>query len=117
MRPKPAWRAEPQKRQSQPRTVGHARIVAVPADPEVGLAYRQEYYAGQAEDKAKVLALDAQANGPFGSFEGVLQTEDTNPLSDPPQVEHKFYARDVGPVLVIGISGGSGREELLSYTP
>jgi hypothetical protein len=91
--------------------------IAVPADPEVGLAYRQEYYAGQAEDKAKVLALDAQASVPFGSFEGVLQTEDTNPLSDPPQVEHKFYARDVGPVLVIGISGGSGREELLSYTP
>ena len=40
-----------------------------------------------------------------------------NPLGDPPQVEHKFYARDVGPVLVIGISGGSEREELLSYTP
>jgi hypothetical protein len=91
--------------------------IAVPADPEVGLAYRQEYYAGQAEDKAKVLALDAQASVPFGSFEDVLQTEDTNPLSDPPQVERKFYARDVGPVLVIGISGGSGREELLSYTP
>ena len=91
--------------------------IAVPADPEVGLAYRQEYYAGEAEDKAKVLALDAQASVPFGSFEGVLQTEDTNPLDDPPQVEHKFYARDVGPVLVIGISGGSGREELLSYTP
>ena len=91
--------------------------IAVPADLEVGLAYRQEYYAGQAEDKAKVLALDAQASVPFGSFEGVLQTEDTNPLSDPPQVEHKFYARDVGPVLVIGISGGSGREELVSYTP
>jgi hypothetical protein len=91
--------------------------IAVPADPEVGLAYRQEYYAGQAEDKAKVLALDAQASVPFGSFEGALRTEDTNPLSDPPQVEHKFYARDVGPVLVIGISGGSGREELVSYTP
>ena len=91
--------------------------IAVPADPEVGLAYRQEYYAGEAEDKAKVLALDAQASVPFGSFEGVLQTEDVNPLDDPPQVEHKFYARDVGPVLVIGISGGSGREELLSYTP
>jgi hypothetical protein len=91
--------------------------IAVPADPEAGLAYRQEYYAGQAEDKAKVLSLDAQASVPFGTFDGVLQTEDTNPLSDPPQVEHKFYARDVGPVLVIGISGGSGREELVNYTP
>jgi hypothetical protein len=90
--------------------------IAVPADPEPGLAYRQEYYAGQAEDKAKVLGTDATASMPFGSFDGVLKTEDTNPLSEPPQVEHKFYARDVGPVLVIGISGGSGREELISYT-
>jgi hypothetical protein len=91
--------------------------IAVPADPAVGLAYRQEYYAGQAEDTAKVLALDAQAMVPFGNFDSVLRTEDTNPLSDPPEVEHKFYAPDVGPVLAIAIAGGSGREELLSYTP
>jgi hypothetical protein len=90
--------------------------IAAPANPQPGLSYRQEYYAGQAEDKAKVLSLDATASVPFGSFDGVLQTEDTNPLSEPPQVEHKFYARGVGPVLVIGISGGSGREELISYT-
>ena len=89
--------------------------IAMPANPEPGLAYRQEYYAGQAEDKAKVLNLGATAPVPFGSFDRVLQTEDTNPLSEPPQVEHKFYARDVGPVLVIGISGGSGREELVSF--
>jgi hypothetical protein len=90
--------------------------IAMPANPEPGLGYRQEYYAGQAEDRAKVLTLDATATVPFGSFDGVLQTEDTNPLGEPPQVEHKFYARGVGPVLVIGISGGSGREELISYT-
>jgi hypothetical protein len=90
--------------------------IIMPANPEPGLAYRQEYYAGEAEDKAKVLSLDAKATVPFGSFEGVLQTEDTNPLGEPPQVEHKFFARDVGPVLAIGVSGASGREELLSYT-
>jgi hypothetical protein len=53
---------------------------------------------------------------PYGSFDGVLRTEDVNPLSEPPQVEHKLYARGVGPVLVIAVSGGSGREELVSYT-
>ena len=91
--------------------------IAVPAEPHVGLSYRQEYYAGEAEDTARVLALDAQASVPFGSFEGALQTEDTNPLADPPEVEHKFYARDVGPVLALAVSGGSGREELVSYRP
>jgi hypothetical protein len=98
--------------------VGGAQAgIAVPGHPEVGLAYRQEYYAGEAEDKARVLSLDAQASVPFGSFDGVLQTEDTNPLSKPqPEVEHKFYARDVGPVLVLSIAGGGGREELVSYT-
>jgi hypothetical protein len=92
--------------------------IAMPGNPEVDLAYRQEYYAGEAEDKARVLSLDARASVPFGNFSEVLQTEDVNPLNEPkPAVEHKFYARDVGPVLVIGISGGGGREELVSYTP
>jgi hypothetical protein len=91
--------------------------IIMPGNPEVGLAYRQEYLAGEAEDKAKVLSLDAQATVPFGSFDGVLETEDINPLSEPkPTVEHKFFARDVGPVLTIGVSGGGGREELVSYT-
>ncbi|HEU4980201.1 MAG TPA: hypothetical protein VFT14_03220 [Solirubrobacterales bacterium] len=90
--------------------------VIMPADPEVGQSFRQEYLEGEAEDRARVLSLDAEASVPFGSFEGVLQTEDTNPLSDPPEVEHKFYARDIGPVLAIGVAGGSGREELVSYT-
>ena len=91
--------------------------VIMPAHPKKGTRYRQEYYAGEAEDTARVLALDAQASVPFGSFEGALQTEDTNPLADPPEVEHKFYARDVGPVLALAVSGGSGREELVSYRP
>ena len=91
--------------------------IAVPANPEVGLEYRQEYYAGQAEDKAKVLRVDAKASAPFGSFDGVLETEDIDPLNEPqPAVEHKFYARNVGPVLVLSIAGGGGREELVSYT-
>lgn len=89
--------------------------IAMPADPRVGLAYRQEYLAGEAEDEAEVLSLDQRATVPFGSFDGLLQTKDTNPLNKPePQVEHKFYAKGIGPVLVVGVSGG-GREELVSY--
>jgi hypothetical protein len=91
--------------------------IIMPADPQPGLEYRQEYYEGEAEDFARVLALDQRVTVPFGSFDGVLQTEDTNPLEDPPQVEHKFFAPGVGPVKVLGISGGGGKEELLSYTP
>jgi hypothetical protein len=34
---------------------------------------------------------------------------------EPDLVEHKFYAKAVGPVLAITVSGGSDREELLSF--
>jgi hypothetical protein len=88
--------------------------VALPADPEVGMRYRQEYLKGEAEDEGKVLSVSERAEAPFGRFSQVLLTRDTTPL-EPNLVEHKFYARDVGPVLATTPSGGSDREELLSY--
>jgi hypothetical protein len=42
-------------------------------------------------------------------------TRDVNPL-EPKVSEHKFYGRDVGPVLTLDVSGGTGREELLRYS-
>jgi hypothetical protein len=88
--------------------------IIMPAEPQVGQAYRQEYYKGKAEDEGAVLSLDAQAEVPFGHVGPALMTQDTNPL-EPKVYELKFYARDVGPVLAVSVSGGSDREELLSY--
>ena len=88
--------------------------VLLPARPTVGMTYRQEYYESKAEDAAAVLSLDETAKVPYGSFEGVLMTKEYTPL-DPGLVEHKLYARGVGPVLAVTISGGSDREELLSF--
>ncbi len=88
--------------------------IAMPAEPRPGLAYRQEYYAGEAEDRAKVLSVDEQAEVPFGHFTGVLMTKDLVPL-EPDVLEYKLYAPGVGPVLVLDASGASGREELLSF--
>jgi hypothetical protein len=90
--------------------------VLLPGEPEVGLAYRQEYYAGEAEDAGEILSLDERAEVPFGSFEDVLMTKDWTPL-DPKILEHKFYAKGIGPVLAQTVSGGSDREELLSFQP
>jgi hypothetical protein len=90
--------------------------IILPADPEVGMTYRQEYYAGEAEDEGEIFSLEEQAEVPFGHFTGVLMTKDLNPL-EPKVLEYKFYARDVGPVLAVSVSGGSDREELLTYTP
>jgi hypothetical protein len=88
--------------------------VIMPANPKPGLTYRQEFYAGKAEDKGEVISLGEQAEVPFGHFTGVLMTRDVNPL-EPRVLEFKFYARGVGPVLAIDVSGGSGREDLLRY--
>jgi hypothetical protein len=90
--------------------------VVMPAEPNVGLAYRQEYYAGEAEDAGEILSLDEQVQVPFGSLEGGLMTKDWTPL-DPKILEHKFYAKGIGPVLAQTVSGGSDREELLSFEP
>jgi hypothetical protein len=90
--------------------------VVVPGQPEVGMAYRQEFYEGEAEDAGEILSLDEQVEVPVGSFDGVLMTKDWTPL-EPKLVEHKFYAKGTGPVLATTVSGGSDREELLSFQP
>jgi hypothetical protein len=52
---------------------------------------------------------------PFGSFDHVLMTRDYN-LLEPKLLEHKFYARGVGPILALTVAGGADREELLHFT-
>ena len=89
--------------------------IAMPANPEPGMTYRQEYYKGEAEDRAEVLSTDEQVEVPFGYFKGALMTKDLVPL-EPKVSEYKIYAKGVGPVLTVKTSGGSGREELVSYT-
>jgi hypothetical protein len=86
--------------------------VIVPAEPLDDMAYRQEYYAGEAEDNGEVLAVGEQVEVPAGHYTDVLVTKDTVGLK-PDVLELKFYAPDVGPVLALGISGGGGREELV----
>ncbi len=88
--------------------------VAVPAKPSPGMAYRQEYLKGEAEDKATVLSVDGKGKVPNGPFDHALLTKDFTPL-EPEVVEHKYYVQGVGPVLAITVSGGADREELLRF--
>lgn len=88
--------------------------VIMPAQPQRGSSFRQEYYEGHAEDVVEILSTDASAMVPFGSFDHMLQTEDTTPL-EPDVVEHKFYVKGVGPVLTINVSSGGSREELVEF--
>ncbi|MGH3345947.1 MAG: hypothetical protein ACRDO4_03110 [Nocardioides sp.] len=87
--------------------------VIMPAEPQPGAAYRQEWYAGHAEDNGEVLATGQQAQVAAGHYDDALLTADTSAL-EPKVLEYKLYAPGVGLVLTLDASGGSAREELVS---
>jgi hypothetical protein len=89
--------------------------VAMPANPTVGLTYREEYYKGHAEDRSKVLATGQQAEAPAGHFTDAILTDDYSPI-EPTVSEYKLYAKGVGPVVAVSVSGEAEREDLISYT-
>ena len=89
--------------------------IAVPADPEPGTGYRQEYLADEAEDEAVVLSVSEQVEVPTGRYTDALLTRDSTPL-EPEVSELKFYAPDVGPVMALQVSGGTSREVLVEST-
>jgi hypothetical protein len=74
------------------------------ANPQPGKSYRQEFYEGIAEDMAKVLRLNASVSVAYGDFEDCLKTKEWTPL-EPGVIEHKYYARGVGLVLVEELKG------------
>ena len=89
--------------------------IAVPADPRPGLAYRQEYLRGEAEDEAVVLSTSEPVQTPAGTYADALLTRDTTPLQ-PEVAELKLYAPGIGPVLILQTAGGTSREALVETT-
>ncbi len=89
--------------------------IVMEADPQVGDRYAQENAPGVAEDRAKVLSLDAHATVPYGSFDSLLKTRDFSPL-EPSVVEHKKYLRGVGSILEKEVKGGQERLALVRVT-
>ena len=88
--------------------------IIMPANPTVGMSYRQEYYQGEAEDNGEILGVGEQVEVPAGHYGDAVLTKDTITIQ-PDVVEYKLYARSIGPALILGISGGGGREELVEF--
>lgn len=82
------------------------------ADPKIGTTYRQEYYAGEAEDLARVVSLNRSVSVPYDDFNGCLKTQDWNPLEKATQ-EQKFYCPDVG--LALEVAKQNVRVELVEF--
>lgn len=90
--------------------------IVMRGEPRVGDVYRQEFYAGEAEDMAEVARTGATETVPYGSFAGLLVIREWTPL-EPDVVEEKYYAPGVGVILEVTVQGGSGRAELIEYLP
>jgi len=89
--------------------------IIMPANPQPGDAYRQEYYPpGEALDEARVLRLNGSVKVPYGLFSGVLVTSERSPLE--PQTEQKYYAPGIGEVEERVVAGHHEEFQLVSVT-
>ena len=74
------------------------------------------WYLGEAtteyKDRAKIVSLRERVKVPLKRYRNTLMTLETNPL-EPHVPEAKYYARGVGVVLAVGLSGDTDREELI----
>jgi hypothetical protein len=66
--------------------------VVMPGRPRVGNWYQQEFFEDEAEDRAKILRLNARVSIEFGDYANCLKTKEYTPL-EPGSVEHKYYCR------------------------
>jgi hypothetical protein len=79
--------------------------VMMPAKPQVGRWFRQEWYQGQAEDRFRVISPRTTVTVPFGAFRHALRTEERTSL-EPDVVDNKYYVRGVGEVFEGAVKGG-----------
>jgi len=90
--------------------------IVMPAAPELGRAYRQEFLAGQAEDLFEIIATDDTISGPTGDYTDVVSTRDWTPL-DPDVIEEKHYAPNIGKVQEEKVAGAEALVALVEFTP
>jgi hypothetical protein len=89
--------------------------IVMPAMPAPGDVYRQEYYAGEAEDMMEIASVGGTLTVTAGAFDDVVTTKDWNPL-EPDTIEEKAYALGVGKIREAKTAGGDGFAELVEYT-
>jgi hypothetical protein len=69
--------------------------IIMPAQPDNGKKYREEFYEGIAEDEAQVIHTGKDVTIDFGTFENCITTRNWTTL-EPGIIEQKIYAPGVG---------------------
>ena len=87
--------------------------IYIQANPAVGQGFRQEYYAGQAEDQFTVVSLAMPITIPYGAFTNALLTQEWSAL-EPTVLDHKYYVKGVGEVAELSVKGPLEQARLVS---
>jgi hypothetical protein len=88
----------------------------IPADPQPGDRYHQEYYPGVAEDQVEVIARDVEVVLSDGSTYSTLETRETTVLD--PEVETlEHYAADIGQVDEVDVESEERHELVGTFRP
>lgn len=69
--------------------------IIMPANPQLGDIFNNEFAAGVAEDQAEVIDINDPISVPAGDFNETLTTEECNPLAGA-EKDIKVYAKGVG---------------------
>ena len=85
----------------------------MPSDPKATDAYRQEFYAGHAEDQAWIVGYKASVRVPMRRFHHVLRTFEWSRL-EPGVMSTKLYAQGVGIVREQDLAGGHETFEVVA---
>ena len=91
--------------------MGGARAgIVMLANPQVGDAYFQEVFVGEAIDNGEVLATGETLTNDLGTFGDVLRTKDTT-AAEPDTLENKLYAPGLGLLQEMSFDVLTGEEE------
>ncbi|MEV6415074.1 hypothetical protein [Kribbella sp. NPDC051718] len=78
--------------------------VFMQARPQLCRWFRQEWYAGQAEDTFRVIDRSARIRVPYRSFRHALRTEEKTAL-EPEVLDNKYYVPGIGEVFEGSVKG------------
>ena len=77
--------------------------IIMPANPRPGAPYKQEFYAGEAEDMGQVVAVGQTVTVPSGTFKDCVKIKEWSMLES--GQAHKWFAKGVGFVRTEASSG------------
>ncbi len=78
--------------------------VFMQSHPQIGRHFRQEWYAGQAEDQYYALDLSTAITVPYGSFKHAVRTAERTAL-EPDVLDNKWFVPGIGEVEELAVKG------------